>query len=188
MYCRRLIIIAVILGISFPVAACDRQTPAVTETSVTPNGLIEYLGNYDYEASLAALVYEPVEGEDEYGIQWRSVNDLNGIIASNRTVLLYFYNSLSTDRHGITAGIEDIAQACWGEVVVIMIDTLEHTDLEASYNIEYLPEFVIIREQKEVARFEGFNYDSWTMSDVAGWIASNGIKVDYSKLDVTKEG
>ncbi len=133
-------------------------------------------------------MYEPVPDEDEYGIQWRRVKDLDGILGTGRTVLLYFYNSLSTDRYGITAGLEDIAQACWGEMIVIMIDTLEYGDIEARYGIERLPEFIIVRDNKETARFEGFNYEVWTMDDVAKWITDNGIRFDYSRLEFHEEG
>ena len=166
----------------------DPASPAASGSTAATGGIDDYLGDYDYESSLAALVYEPVQGEDEYGIQWRSVKDLDGILSSGRTVLLYFYNSLSTDRYGITAGLEDIAQACWGEMLVIMIDTLEHGDIEARYGIERLPEFIIIKDHKEAARFEGFNYEVWTMDNVAKWIADNGIKLDYSRLELPGEG
>lgn len=166
----------------------DPASPAASESTVASGGIDDYLGDYDYESSLAALVYEPVPDEDEYGIQWRRVKDLDGILGTGRTVLLYFYNSLATDRYGITAGLEDIAQACWGEMIVIMIDTLEYGDIEARYGIERLPEFIIVRDNKETARFEGFNYEVWTMDDVAKWITDNGIRFDYSRLEFPEEG
>ena len=173
---------AFIIGVSLMLTACGASGSSSSGTQASAEGLYEYLGDYDYESSLAALVYEPVSGESEYGIQWRSVKDLNGIINSGNNVLLYFYNSLSTDRYGITAGVEDIAQASWGNLIVVMIDTLGNEDYTVRYDIRNVPEFVLIKEQNEAARFEGYNYDVWTMSDVAKWVQANGINVDYSKL------
>ena len=78
----------------------------------------DYLGEYDYDAPAVCMVYEPVEGEfDEegnalYGIQYREVTDLDGLLkVPDTTFLLYFYNSLDSSGWAITAVVEDIAEA-----------------------------------------------------------------------------
>lgn len=177
-------IIAVLLMTSFvlmAVSGCGSNNSQ--ETSQGQTDIYKYLGDYDYDSSLLAFVYEPVEDEEESGIQYRKVTDMDGLLKSGQTVLIYFYNSMSTDNSGITAGAEDIAQCTWGDMLVVMTDVLSDTDLATKYQIEKVPEFVMIRSSQEISRFEGYNYDVWNMSDVAGWISSNGINVDYSKLN-----
>ena len=177
-------IIAVLLVISFvlaAVSACSSDNSKETDQGQTD--IYKYLGDYDYDSSLLAFVYEPVDGEDESGIQYRRVTDIEGLLKSGKTVLLYFYNSMSSDVSGVTAGMEDIAQCTWGDMLVVTSDVLTDTDLATRYQIEKVPEFVMIRSSEEISRFEGYNYDVWSMSDVAAWVSSNGIKVDYSKLN-----
>ena len=84
---------------------------------------------------------------------------------------------MSTDMDGITAGAEDIAQNTWGKVIVLMIDVLENKDLASQFNIEQVPEFVIVRSSDEISRFEGYNHDIWTINEVTAWLKSNGIEV-----------
>ena len=183
---RRSIAVLILVSLIMAVSSCSsgetEQVVTATTLDTSEYAFYEYLGEFDYDSSLALLVYEPVEGEDEYGIQWRNVRDFDGIIKSGKTVMLYFYNSIATDNYGFTAGVEDIAQAAWDDMIVVMIDTLERDDLAARYEIQRVPEFVLLKDSVETARFEGYNYEAWTMSDVAAWVQSNGIKVDYSRL------
>ena len=143
----------------------------------------EYLGDYSYDSTSVAFVYEPVSDEDEYGIQYRAVTDMDALLASDNTVCLYFYNSLSSDVYGITAGAEDIAQCTWSDMVFVMIDVLDDTEMATRYEVERVPEFVIVRSGNEISRFEGYNYEVWTMSDVAQWVSSCGVRVDYTKIN-----
>lgn len=153
-------------------------------SSVDVQSVYEYLGDFDYEASTVALVYEPVEDEDEYGIQYRIVKDIDGILNGSVPVMMYFYSSLSRDSYGVTAGVEDIAQCTWGEMLVVMVDVLDNDELISRYEIGRVPEFVIVKGGSELSRFEGYNYEVWTMNDVALWVSSCGIRVDYSKLEI----
>ncbi len=146
-------------------------------------GIYEYLGDYSYDSTVTAFVYESVAGEDEYGIQYREVKDIEGLLASDNTVMLYFYSSMASDIYGITAGAEDIAQCTWGEMTVIMIDVLDNNALSSRYEIDKVPEFVIVRSGNEISRFEGYNYSEWTMSDVAAWVTMSGVRVDYSRIN-----
>lgn len=138
--------------------------------------------NYDYDTSISALVYEPIEGEDEYGIQYRAVTDFDELISSEQDVLLYFYSNISADNYGITAGVEDIAQISDGKLMVVSIDAMMEDSISKKYQIEATPEFIILSHGKEVNRFNGIQYDSWTMTDVAYWITGNGYQLDYTKL------
>ena len=155
--------------------SCSSKT--VESSSGKTTDVYKFLGEYAYDSPLVAFVYEPVEGEDEPGIQYRKVSDIDGLLGSGVTLLLYFTSSLSTDMDGITAGAEDIAQNTWGRVIVIMIDVLENKELVSRYDIEQVPEFVIVRSSGEISRFEGYNHDIWTIDDVAAWLRDNGIEV-----------
>ena len=140
------------------------------------------LGDYDYESSLTAFVYEPVADEEELGIQYREVTDVERLLSSDFPVLIYFHSSLSPDTNGITAGAEDIAQCTWGNCLVIMADVLEDNELANRFGVEKVPEFVLVRNGNEISSFQGYNYEVWTMSDVASWVSGQGIRVDYSKI------
>ncbi len=157
------------------VSSCSSKT--VESSSERTTDVYKFLGEYAYDSPLVAFVYEPVEGEDESGIQYRKVTDIDGLMRSGVTLLLYFTSSMSTDMDGITAGAEDIAQNTWGKVIVLMIDVLENKDLASQFNIEQVPEFVIVRSSGEISRFEGYNHDIWTINEVTAWLKSNGIEV-----------
>ena len=143
----------------------------------------DYLGDHSYDSTVTAFVYEEIPDEDEYGIQYRAVTDIDGLLASDNTVCLYFYSSMAPDLYGFTAGAEDIAQCTWSEMLVVMVDVLDNPELTSRYEIDKVPEFVITRSGNEISRFEGYNYEVWTMSDVAQWVSSCGVRVDYTKIN-----
>ena len=171
---RTLFAVLLLAAVLFAAGACGKQKD---------EGIYKYLGEIEYDSPVTAFVYEKIEGEDEYGIQYRNVKDIDGLTASGYPVCFYFYSSMASDSFGITAGAEDIAQMGWGSVVVVMVDVLESNEIASQYKIEKVPEFVLVRQNNEISRFEGYNYEVWTMNDVAEWIQKNGIKLDASKLD-----
>lgn len=146
----------------------------------------ECLGDYDYDASIVALVYEQVPGEEEgfKGILYRDVLDLNGLtLQTEQAVCFYFYSSGNTGTLGVTAGVEDLAQTLSGRVVFVAIDAFEEADLSSAYEVEAYPEFILIKDGARVSTFNGMNYDSWDMNDVANWMSANGYSPDYSLLE-----
>ena len=60
------------------------------------NDLNKYLGDYSYTDSAICMVYEPVEGEFDdtgnpyYGIQYREIKDLDGLLSSGNVIMMYF--------------------------------------------------------------------------------------------------
>ena len=78
--------------------------------------LSDYLGDYSYSDPAVCMVYEPVEDEFDdngkpfYGIQYREVKDLDGLLVSGNTLLLYFYSSMDSRSGIMTASVEDVAQ------------------------------------------------------------------------------
>ena len=145
------------------------------------NSLDAYLGDYSYSENAVCMVYEPVEDEvDEngnpyYGIQYREITDLNGLLISGNTLVIYFYSSMDTRGAEITAAVEDLAQYYDGKLHVIMLDSIEHRDLVEKYDINAVPEFVLIRAGMPDQTFGSALYDYWTMNDVVLWLQDNGI-------------
>ena len=151
------------------------------KTDETGNGLEKYLGDYSYSDPAICMVYEPVEGEDDgngnplYGIQYRKITDLEGILASGNTMLIYFYSSMNNDSGAITAAVEDLAQAYNGRLSVLMLDAMEYPDMMGKYDIEAVPDFVLKKAGQADKVFDSVSYEYWTLNDVIDWLAANGV-------------
>ena len=127
------------------------------------------------------MVYERVEDETDddgnplYGIQYRKVTDLDGLKASGITLLIYFYSSMDNGSAMVTASVEDIALSYNGKLTVLMLDAMEYKDLMDKYEIEAVPEFVLIRKGQADKVFGGMSREYWTVNDVLSWLQENGI-------------
>ena len=148
----------------------------------TDNSLDGYLGDYSYSENAVCMVYEAVEDEVDdngnpyYGIQYREITDLNGLLASGNTLVIYFYSSMDTRSAEITAAVEDMAQYYSGKFHVIMLDSVDYRELLEKYDINAVPEFVLIRAGQPDQVFGSGSYEYWTMNDVILWLQENGIK------------
>lgn len=140
-----------------------------------------YLGDYSYSDPAVCMVYERVEDETDddgnplYGIQYRKVTDLDGLKASGITLLIYFYSSMDNGSAMVTASVEDIALSYNGKLTVLMLDAMEYKDLMDKYEIEAVPEFVLIRKGQADKVFGGMSREYWTVNDVLSWLQENGI-------------
>lgn len=144
----------------------------------------DYLGDYDYEAPAICMVYEPVEGEfDEegnalYGIQYREVTDLDGLLkVPDQTYLLYFYNSLDSSGWAITAVVEDIAEAEEGKLIVVALDQSQYTNLTSQFDITAVPDFALVRNYTEISVFGSSDYYEWGADDIVIWLDANGYPI-----------
>ena len=144
----------------------------------------DYLGEYDYEAPAICMVYEPVEGEyDEegnalYGIQYREVTDLDGLLkVPDTTFLLYFYNSLDSSGWQITAVIEDIAELEQGKLTVVALDQSQYTNLTSQFGITAVPDFALVRNYTEISVFGSADYYEWGADDIVIWLDANGYPI-----------
>ena len=158
---------------------CSCSKEKVQNTDNDP--VMDYLGEYSYSESAVCMVYEPVEDETDengnpyYGIQYREITDLDGLLVSGNTLLLYFYSSMDNRGAAVTAAVEDIAQIYNGRFYVLMLDAVEYRSLLEKYDINAVPEFVLIRAGKADEVFGSSSYDYWTMNDVLLWLNNNGI-------------
>jgi hypothetical protein len=147
----------------------------------TGKDLSDYIGDYSYTDPAVCMVFEPVEDEFDdngnpyYGIQYRVITDLDGLLASGETLLLYFYSSMDSRSGAMTAAVEDVAQAYNGKLHVIMLDAMEYRAMIEKYDINAVPEFVLIKAGQADSVFGSSSYDYWTINDVVLWLQSNGV-------------
>jgi len=177
-----------VLG-SMLLTGCNKvPDESMTETTVPlqGEGYYQYLGNIDYSASSAALVWEHVEGEDPgiYGIQYRSITDFNGLTSqTDIPVCIYFYSSAAAGSQSLTAGVEDLAQTLVGKVLFIAVDGVEADGISTAYHVSGYPEFILIKDDVRVSTFSGFDYESWSIDDVSIWMTENGFTPDLTMLE-----
>ncbi len=171
---KRLLIILITIALSFAFCCgCRKQE----ET----DPMMQYLGDYAYNEPAIAMVYEPVEGELDddgsqlYGIQYRKITDLDGLLVSGSTFLIYFYSSMEYSSADITAVVEEMAYEYNGKLTILMLDSLENKNLMDKYEIEAVPDFVLIRSGKTDEKFGTTSYESWTIGDVISWLQEKGV-------------
>lgn len=145
------------------------------------NSINKYLGDYSYSDSAICMVYEPVEGETDengnpiYGVQYRAIKDTDKLFVSGHTLLIYFYSSMDNRSAAVTAAMEDLSVAYNGKLNVLMLDAMVYRDLMEKYEIEAVPEFVLIKPGQADKKFDCTASDYWTVNDVISWLAENGI-------------
>ena len=133
----------------------------------------KYLGDYYYDCSISAMVYETPEGEEEPGVLYRQVMDLEALTQKCPiTVVFFFYSGMQADTFGLFASLEQVTEQYHDKVLIVAIDALAEKDLTAAYNVAALPEAIVIKENRQKARFEGQNRGEWTALDLANWIVS----------------
>ena len=83
---------------------------------------------------------------------------------------------MHADVYGLFASMEQVAEQYHDKVLIIAIDALEEKDLAASYNIEALPEAIMIKDNMQKSRFDGQSKKDWTSQDLANWIIAEAQK------------
>lgn len=151
-------------------------TAACSGSSVKNSDLGDYssyLGEPAYNSSLTAMVYEDLDGEGE-GIQYREVTDYDKLIAyAPVPVCLYFYSSLDSDKTGVTAAVEQMAEDYHDKILFVSVDAMRETDLVSHFGIEAVPDFVLLDNGSLQASFSSFDGKEWTHSDLKEWILKN---------------
>ena len=129
-----------------------------------------YLGEYSYDSPISAIVYEDMEGEGE-GIQYRRVTDYDQLIAYSLVpVCLYFYAGLAADTSGTSAIVEQIAENFHGQILFVAIDAEQEKDLVSHFEIEALPDFILLDDGNLTASFSSYDGKKWTQSDLEEWV------------------
>jgi len=166
-------------------SSCGGKNGAASAPPSAGPGFRDYLGEYAYDLPAACMVYEQVEGETDesgnpvYGIQYREIKDLDKLLASKDTAfLLYFHASVYGEDGGITAVVEELAERLAGKVTVVTLDAGEFSELVGKHEIKMLPEFVLHKTGEQDKVFGTSDRESWTMQQVADWLAENGYSMN----------
>ncbi|MBR4403963.1 MAG: hypothetical protein IKT10_02515 [Clostridiales bacterium] len=166
------LLITILLSFAF---LCGCSKPKETDP------MMQYLGDYAYNEPAICMVYEPVEGELDddgsqlYGIQYRKITDLDGLLVSGSTFLVYFYSSMEYGSAEITAVVEEMAYEYNGKLTVLMLDAMEYKTLMDKYDIDAVPEFVLIRSGMKDEKFDASSYEYWSIGDVILWLQEKGV-------------
>ena len=166
-------------------ASCSGKNTAASSSASSGHGYRDYLGEYAYDLPAACMVYEQVDGEKDesgnpvYGIQFRELKDLDKLLASTDTAfLLYFHATVYGEDGGITAVVEELAERLAGKVTVVTLDAGEFNEMVGKHQITLLPEFVLHVSGKADKVFGTSERGSWTMQQVAEWLAENGYSMN----------
>lgn len=179
---KKLFALILILSVLTGLSSCHGSGTKASQGPADPS---DYIGDVNYSATAAALVYEQIPGEEEgfCGIQYHEIADPKAFLeASADPVCLYFYYSLSSENGGVTAGVEDLAQSLDGQLLFVAIDGAAEDQLATEYEVEGFPEFVLIVPGRMTENFGSKDRENWTTDEVEEWIRSRGFTPDYSKL------
>lgn len=143
----------------------------------TPNSDLgdysSYLGEYSYNSSISAMVYEDMDGEG-FGIQYRVVTDFEKLVGdSPLPVCLYFYSSLHTDTSGVTALVEQMAEEYHEKILFVSIDGMQEKDMVSNFSIGALPDFVLLKDGSWIASFSSGDKETWTGTEFTEWVLAN---------------
>jgi len=167
-YCMRRYIgclTALLIASAFLLCSCGAQNDSADKS--------EYLGEYSYDSSISAMVYEDMDGEGK-GIQYREVTDYDKLIAySPEPVCLYFYGGLSSDTSGITAAVEQIAENYYDRILIVSVDADQETEMVSHFEIAALPDFVLLENGSWTASFSNNDGKAWTAGNLEQWITDN---------------
>ena len=156
-------LLAIIMLCAFFLFSCAKNSP-------DPSDYRSYLGDYEYDASLTAMVYEDFEGEG-FGILYRSVTDYSGYVTNAPLpVLIYFYTSMHEDYAGTTAEVEQIAEDYNTQLLVITVNVFREKTIAEHYQVQTVPEFVILKDGKVDQRFDGTTRGSWSQEELRQWV------------------
>ena len=131
----------------------------------------KYLGDYYYDCSVSAMVFETPEGEEMPGVLYRQVTNLDALVKTCPIPVCYlFYSSMHADVYGVFACVEELVEQYHNKVLVVAIDGMAEKGISEAYKIEAMPEAIIIKNGVQVARFNGKERGEWTASELATWI------------------
>lgn len=170
--CRGLLCLMLVIGTAGLFCACSDK-----KENGDLGSYEKYLGDYDYDYSISAMVFETPEGEEMPGVMYRQVTDLNELCRNCPIpVCLLFYSGMRADVYGIFACLEEMTETHHGQVLIVMIDAMSEKDLTSAYKIEAMPEAIMIRNGKQTGRFDGKNRGEWTARQMTDWILEQATK------------
>ncbi|MBN1892674.1 MAG: hypothetical protein JW780_07825 [Clostridiales bacterium] len=137
---------------------------------IDPSDYRSYLGEYSYNSSITAMVYEDFE-EEGFGIVYRQIMDYNGYVThAPLPVLVYFYTPRHDDYAGTTAEVEQIAEDHHDRLLVVSVDVFQEEAIATHYRVEAVPEFVILNQGAVQTYFDSASRGSWSQDDLRQWV------------------
>ncbi len=168
-YLKKLLKTAVIIAtlvVALTAVSCKKEK----------NSVERFYGDISYDAPMLVMSMEEVEDEEEPGIVYREIEDLDAVLNNSPVpVMIYFYSSTATDVAGVTAGVEDIAQKLDGRVIVLSVDIMRLRDVASRFKVQYVPDFVLVQGNNVKSSFNAIDYDYWTTTDVYNWLINEGV-------------
>lgn len=166
---KRLACLMLVIGMAGLFCACKKKKAENADIG----DYHSYLGDYYYDCSISAMVFETPEGETEPGILYRQVTDLDALSKSCPIpICFFFYSDMQADTYGLFASLEELAEHYHDKVLIVTINALAEKELSGAYNVRALPEAIIIKDHVQKARFDGESRGTWTAKDLADWILS----------------
>lgn len=148
-------------------------TSSCKKASVDGADYRDYLGDYSYDSSIVAMVYEDFNGEG-YGILYREVKDYTQLVTKSPVpVLVYFYTSMHTEYTGTTAGVEQMAEDWNDRLLVVSVDLFQEGEIASHYEVQAVPDFVILKQGLLSERFDSVTRGTWTTEELKAWVEEN---------------
>ncbi len=117
----------------------------------------EAIGAENYNASLALISYETIDGEFE-GIIYREVNSYSRLIArADVPVLTVFYNRMSDLNIMMLPLLEEMAIEYDQQLLIVLADVEHQTGLAEEFSVETMPQFSIVKEASLKRSMIGFD-------------------------------
>lgn len=117
----------------------------------------EAVGAENYNASLALISYETIDGEFE-GIIYREVNNYSRLIArADVPVLTVFYNRMSELSILMLPMLEEMAIEYDQRLLIVLADVEHQAALAEEFNVETMPQFSIVQQASLKRSLIGFD-------------------------------
>ena len=117
----------------------------------------EAIGAENYNASLALISYETIDGEFE-GIIYREVNSYSRLIArADVPVLTVFYSPMSDLSILLLPLLEEMAVEYDQRLLIVLADVEKKSALAEEFSVETMPQFSIVKEASLKRSLIGFD-------------------------------
>lgn len=120
----------------------------------------EAVGDENYNASLALISYETIDGEFE-GIIYREVNSFSLLIArADVPVLTVFYNPMSDLNTLMLPMLEEMSIQYDQQLMIVLADVEKQSALAEEFSVKTLPQFSIVKQASLKRSLIGFDDDT----------------------------
>lgn len=140
----------------------------------------KYLGDkeYDKHLDLNAVVCN----KDSYDnkIEYRCVNDFEGLVKDDVPVLLYFEDPLD-DEQETDKILEDVALKGWPNIAVVKVDGTSRTDIKEAYGVDDVNQLVLLK-YNNIRGILDLNDDVYKNSEnIRSFIDSTYVDIEWNE-------